>query len=68
MTLQEQLDEANDRAFRASEAHVVTMRNFHAALDRLGDILKCDDGQAFKEAQKFYDQHRKNPDETEPRT
>ena len=58
MQLREDLENASDRAFRATEAHVVTMGNFNMALDRLSDVLKCDDGQAFKEADKFLAAHR----------
>lgn len=58
MAVRELLEVANDRAFRASEAHVVTMGNFTQALDRLEDMLKADDGQAWKEAEKFVLRHR----------
>lgn len=54
----DKLERANDRAFRATEAHVATMGNFTDALDRLEDMLKGDDGQAWKEAEKFVLRHR----------
>ena len=28
------------------------------ALDRIGDMLEADDGQAYKEAERFYEKHR----------
>lgn len=55
---QVKLQEANDRAFNASEAHVITMGKFEQALDRIADMIKADDGQAWKEAHKFLAQHR----------
>lgn len=42
--LRDDLQEANERSFRASEAHVVTMGNLEMALDRIKDLLKGDDG------------------------
>ena len=56
--LKEQVDGHIDAAFRASEAHVVTMTNFQTALDRITDMVKGDDGQAFKEAEKFLNRFR----------
>jgi NADH pyrophosphatase NudC (nudix superfamily) len=58
MALRADLEQANDRSFRASEAHVVTMGHLTDALDRLEDMLKADDGQAWKEAEKFLLRHR----------
>lgn len=56
------LEEANDRAFRASEAHVVTMGNFNMALDIIGQVVKTklqgDMRDNAQEAEKFYNQHR----------
>lgn len=47
-----------DAQFRASEAHVLTMANFQTALERIEDMVKGDDGQAFKEAEKFLNRFR----------
>jgi hypothetical protein len=52
------LEEANDRAFRASEAHVITMGNFNQALDHVAELLKYDSDHGFEEAEKFLNHHR----------
>lgn len=33
-------------------------KNFHNALDRIWDLLQQDDGQAYKEAERFYERHK----------
>lgn len=62
MKLREELEVANDRAFRASEAHVVTMGKFQAALDIIGKVVKTklqgDMRDNAQEAEKFYNLHR----------
>lgn len=57
-----QLGDANDRAFRASEAHVTTMGHFHQALDLLAKIVKSTEAgrilDAVNEAEDFHNHHR----------
>lgn len=47
-----------DARVNASECHVSVRKDLETALDRIGDTLKNDDGQAFKEAEKFYNRFR----------
>lgn len=56
--LAESAEERIDASFRASECHVAVRRDLEEALDRIGDMLKGDDGQAFKEAEKFFARFR----------
>lgn len=60
--LREKLELSEDRAFRASEAHVVTMGKFQAALDIIGSVVKTklqgDMRDNAQEAEKFYNLHR----------
>lgn len=52
------IEEHVDARVRASECHVMVRQDLEAALDRIGDMLKADDGQAFKEAEKFLNRFR----------
>ena len=54
--LQEELEQANDRAFRASEAHVVTMSKLAGAERRNAVLTEALDGVAFYFRQHGVDQ------------
>lgn len=60
--LRKELEEANDRAFRASKAHIATMGKFQDALDVIGKVVKTklqgDMRDNAQEAEKFYNLHR----------
>lgn len=62
MTHREDLEAANDRAFRASEAHVTTMGHFHQALDLITDIVRATEAgrilDAANAAEEFLHHHR----------
>ena len=56
--LKAQLDGIDDAAISAAD-HIMELElDLQAALDRIGDMLKGDDGQAFKEAEKFLNRFR----------
>lgn len=60
--LREDLEQANDRSFRASEAHVVTMGHFNQALDLIAEIVRSTETgrilDAANAAEDFLHHHR----------